>query len=376
MIRRMNHLAALRYAALPFHAAPLLLVAIFSVLLGLALHAGLLGLPALLILGSWFFKYAFMLLDHAAEGRPGAPVLTPEAANPLGEMRPLAYALAAGVFYMGTGAIGEFIGPTPLSVIRLLGLVALPAIIATHTITGSFAQALNPFTIAAMIRSLGSGYLLIVCVAIGAGLLGRAIVLDGENLAFILRIALLMLLWLVMFSVLGGVLHARRFEVGFEPEHSPERRTRLDERDRNRERDRFVDQVFAEFRAGGRSNPFASIQQRANQSTSPLAEYAWIHDRVATWPDPRLANRVAQELLPLLLSARRHGDALKLVKARLQADPGFRPLGSEHLLKLAELARDGGDRPLARELLGDFDRHFPDDPMATRAQRLAAELAR
>jgi hypothetical protein len=201
-------------------------------------------------------------------------------------------------------------------------------------------------------------------------------VLDGDNLAFILRIALLMLLWLVMFSVLGGVLHARRFEVGFEPEHSPERRTRLDERDRNRERDRFIDQVFAEFRAGGRSNPFASIQQRANQSTSPLAEYAWIHDRVATWPDPRLANRVAQELLPLLLSARRHGDALKLVKARLQADPGFRPLGSEHLLKLAELARDGGDRPLARELLGDFDRHFPDDPMATRAQRLAAELAR
>jgi hypothetical protein len=86
----MNQLAALRHLALPFHAAPLLLVAIFSVLLRLALHAGLLGLPALLILGSWFFKYAFMLLDHAAEGRPGAPVLTPEAANPVGEMRPLA----------------------------------------------------------------------------------------------------------------------------------------------------------------------------------------------------------------------------------------------------------------------------------------------
>ena len=372
----MNHFAALRYLALPFHAAPLLLVAIFSVLLRLALHAGLLGLPALLILGSWFFKYAFMLLDHAAEGRPGAPVLTPEAANPVGEMRPLAYALAAGVFYMGTGAIGEFLGPTALTVIRVLGLVALPAIIATHTITGSFAQALNPLAIAAMTRRLGSGYLLVVGVAIGAGLLGRAIVLDGDHLAFMLRIALLMLLWLVMFSVLGGVLHARRFEVGFEPEHSPERRSRLDERDRNRERDRFIDQVFAEFRAGGRGNPFASIQQRANQSSNPLAEYAWIHDRVTTWPDPRLANRVAQELLPLLLSARRHGDALKLVRARLQTDPDFRPLASEHLLRLAELARDTGDRPLARTLLHDFDRRFPDDPMATRAQRLSAELAR
>jgi hypothetical protein len=342
----------------------------------LALHAGLLGLPALLIIGSWFFKYAFMLLDHAAEGRPGAPVLTPEAANPVGEMRPLAYGLAAGVFYMGTGAIGEFIGPTALTVIRLLGLVALPAIIATHTITSSFARALNPVAIAAMTHRLGSGYLLIVVVAIVAGLLGRAIVLDGDQLAFLLRIVLLMLLWLVMFSVLGGVLHARRHEVGFEPEHSPERRQRLDERDRNRERDHFIDQVFAEFRAGGRGNPFASIQQRANQSSNPLAEYAWIHDRVATWPDPRLANRVAQELLPLLLSTRRHGDALKLVKARLQADADFRPLASEHLLKLAELARDCGERPVARALLHDFNRRFPDDPMATRAQRLAADLNR
>jgi hypothetical protein len=372
----MNPRATLSYLTLPFHVAPLLLVALFSVLLRLALQAGLLGLPALLILGSWFFKYAFMLLDHAAQGRPGAPVLTPEAANPVGEMRPLAYAVAAGVFYMGTGAIGEFIGPTALTVMRLLGLVALPAIIATHTITGSFAQALHPLAIAAMTRRLGAGYLLIVAVAIGAGLLGRAIVLDGDHLAFVLRIALLMLLWLVMFSVLGGVLHARRHEVGFEPEHSPERRRRLDERDRDRERDHFIDQVFAEFRAGRQQTAWQTIEQHATRSPSPIAEYAWIHDRIATWPNPKLANRVAHELLPLLLAARRHGDALKLVKSRLQADPDFRPLASEQLLRLVELACDGGERALARALLDDFDRRYPDDPMATRAERLRAELAR
>jgi len=372
----MNRFAALRYLALPFHAAPLLLVAFFAVLLRLALHAGLLGLPALLILGSWFFKYAFMLLDHAAEGRPGAPVLTPEAANPVGEMRPLAYALAAVVFYFATGAIGELLGPTALTVIRLLGLVALPAIIATHTITGSFAQALNPLAIAAMTRRLGSGYLLVVGVAIGAGLLGRAIVLDGDHLAFVLRIALLMLLWLVMFAVLGGVLHARRHEVGFEPEHSPERRQRRDERDRDRERDRFIDQVFAEFRAGRQQTAWQTIEQHATRSPSAIAEYLWIYDRIATWPNPKLANHVAQEVLPQLLAARRHGDALQLVKSRLQADPEFRPLASEHLLKLVELARDGGDRPLARALLHDFDRRFPNDPARNTAKQLAEQLTR
>jgi hypothetical protein len=372
----MDGLAPLRSLLLPLHTAPLLLVALFSLLVLLGVNTFPLGIVMLLIIGSWFFKYAFVLLDHAAEGRPGAPVLTPEAANPLGEMRPLAYALAVGTFYLGSGALAEFVGPELVSGLRLLALAALPAIIATHTITGSFATALNPLAIAAMTRRLGSGYVLIAGVAFGAGWLGRAIVLDADHLSLLLRIALLMLLWLAMFSVLGGVLHARRAELGYEPEYSPERTERRDQRDRDRERDRFIDQVFAEFRAGGRGNPFASVQQRAIQSPSPVAEYAWIHDRVATWPDPALANRVAQELLPLLLSARRHGEALKLVKTRLQADAGFRPLASSELIKLVELARDGGERRLARSLLHDFERRFPDDPLRGIARQLAEELAR
>jgi len=103
----MNHLTALRCLALSFHEAPLLLVAIFSVLLLLGVNAGLLGVALVLILGSWFLKHAFMLLDHAAEGRPGAPVLSPEAINPLGELRPLAYAFAIAAFYLAGGAFDD-----------------------------------------------------------------------------------------------------------------------------------------------------------------------------------------------------------------------------------------------------------------------------
>ena len=372
----MRHATLLRSLLLPFHTAPLLLVAIFSLLLVLGVNTLPLGVVIVLIIGSWFFKYAFLLLDHAAEGRPGAPVLSAEAANPLGEMRPLAYALAAVVFYFGTGLLGELIGPTMLTSIRLLGVIALPAILATHTVTGSFAQALHPQAIATMIFRLGWGYVLIVGVAVGAGLLGRAIVLGGDDLDLLLRVALLMLLWLTMFSLLGGVLHARRQEVGFEPEHSPERSRRRDDRDRDRERSHLVDQVFAEFRAGRQQTAWQTIEQYASQSPTPMAAYAWILERVTHWQDPRLASRVAQALLPLLLTAQRNGDVLEVVRARLQADSGFRPLASEHLLRIAELARDGGDRPLARTLLHDFDRRFPDDPARDRAHRLAAQLAR
>jgi len=227
-----------------------------------------------------------------------------------------------------------------------------------------------------MIRRLGPAYLMIGCVAFGCWLLGRAIVLDGGHLAFLVRIALLMLLWLAMFSLLGGVIHERRFELGFEPAQSPERRQRRDDKERDRERDRFLDQVFAEYRAGARGNPWQSIQQRASQSPSPQAEYRWIHERVAAWDNPRLANRVAQELLPLLLASQRHGEALAIVKQCLVADADFRPLASEQLIRLAQLARDGGDRPLARMLLHDFERRFPNDAARESARQLAEQLAR
>jgi hypothetical protein len=125
-----------------------------------------------------------------------------------------------------------------------------------------------------------------------------------------------------MIRVAWGAIHVQSVELGFEPEHSAETRVRRDERDR--ERDHIIDQVFAEFRAGARDNPFAILQQRAYQSPNPLTECLWIHDRVA--------------------------------RSQLQADEHF--------------------RPLARALLSDFDRHFPDDPMAKRAQRRAARLAR
>jgi len=366
----------LRPLLLTFHTAPLLLIAIFAPLIRLGVSGGLYGLPLLLIIGSWFFKYGFLLLDHAAEGRPGAPVLTAEAINPLGEMRPLAYALAAFGFYAITSVLGDVVGPNVLTVIRLLGLVALPAVMATQTVTGSLARALNPVAVVTMIVRLGWAYLLIIAVVVVAGLIGRAIVLEGDALAFILRIALLMWLWLAIFAFLGGVLHARRFEVGFEPEHSPERRQGREEKDLDRERDRFMDLVFAEYRAGGRGNPWTTIEERATRSPTPLTEYAWIYERVATWPNPKLADRVAQQLLPLLLAANRNGDALRVVKARIEANSEFRPVTGEQLVRLAELARDAGDRPLARALLINFDQHFPDDPARAGARRLTEQVTR
>lgn len=371
---------ALRALALPLQAAPLLLVAIFSLLLLFGAKAGLPGIPVLLIVGSWFLKYGFVLLDHAAQGRPGAPVLTAEHANPVGEMRPLAYGLLIAAGYLATGALADAVGGTPgraaATTLRLAGLAALPAVLATHTVTGSLANALHPVVVVQVTRRLGPGYLLIALVAAACGWLAGYIVFQGSGLWLLLRIALLMLLWLGLFAVLGAVIHGRRHALGFEPEHSPERSEQRDRAERDRERQRFVDQLFAECRAGSSRNALETVRRRALQAAAPVAEYEWIYRRVAEWPDARLANAVAQELLTHLLAARRNGDALRIAKARLQADAAFRPAGGEQALRLAELAIASGDRPLARRLLENFEDRFPGDPGILRARRITAELSR
>jgi hypothetical protein len=81
----MGAAAIFRYLAVPLRTAPLLLIGTFSVLLMVALKAGFLGIPLGLILLSWFSKYSFILMDHAAEGAAEPPVLSIEMVNLLSE---------------------------------------------------------------------------------------------------------------------------------------------------------------------------------------------------------------------------------------------------------------------------------------------------
>ena len=370
----MTGTALLRGLALPFTVAPLLLVLIFAVLLRLALFAGLLGLPLLYIIGSWFLKYAFVLLEHAAHGRPGAPVLSAEDANPFGETRPFLFGLLIAAFLGCSSVAGDLLGQAWAGILHAAGMAVLPAVIAIQAITGSYAEAVQPARILAVIRRLGPAYLAVMLVATACGALAQWLLFDATQLAVLLRMVLLMQLWLVLFAVLGSVIHARRHELGFDAEHSPETTQRRASADLARDRNRFIDQVFAEYRAGSTQNAWETIQRRAGHGAGASAEYAWIHERVADWPNQALANRVAQAQLPLLLAQQQNGAALRLAQARLRADPQFRPATGEQTLRIAQLARDGGDWPLARRLLGDFEQRFPQHPVRGSVALLLEQL--
>jgi hypothetical protein len=65
-----------------------------------------------------------------------------------------------------------------------------------------------------------------------------------------------------------------------------------------------------------------------------------------------------------------------LVRERLARNPDFRPQTSAQLLALVRLARDAGDRRLARQLLADFAEYYANDPMQPVAEQLQSELQR
>lgn len=374
----MGAAAILRYLAIPLRTAPLLLIGMFSVLLVVAAKAGLVGIPLGLILLSWFTKYSFVLMDALAEGVVEPPVLSIEMVNPLSEQRPLVLlALTIGLFYASDSA-SYWIGERGALVLTFAVGATLPAVVAVQGATGMVVQSLNPRRVLGLIVRLRGDYVVILGFIGLVWLFSRFVVEStlGDALPFILRIALLMYAWLAVFSLIGGVLWERRFDIGLDDAHTPESIDTDDDDDApdERVRDREIDRIYAEWRGGAHANAWKTVLALVGQGSDPIVELRWVYQRAAQWPDGRLADRLARELVPRLLAKRLTGEALDLVRERLRKDTGFRPTGSADLLTLVHLARTAGDRATARLLLQDFSKLYPDDPAQAVVDRLNTQL--
>jgi hypothetical protein len=381
----MHAMETLKYLLIPLRSASIILIVLFSFLLLVAATGGLIGLPLAMIILSWFFKYGFAVLDQVADGKNEPPVLSYEMINPANESRPLGLMLIVGSFYLLTGMLQSWVGHDAVTVIRAIGLLLVPAIIMVQVLDG-FMESLNPIKLLQIVIRVPDSYVLILALLAGAWWLANVLVvwLPAAELPLsiaipfsdVFRIGILMYAWLASFAMIGGVLYVRREQLGFEPSHSPERSAAKAEKEREREIDRLIDRIFAEWRGGAYGNAWRTIEKHLAGSERPSDELQALFQRASQWPDHRLAHRLAQELIPHLLAARRTGDALKVARAQLKADVNFRPLKSEDTIKLIELARDGGDRHTARLLLAGFAERYEDDVARKVAGQLAQQLER
>jgi len=347
-----------RYLLLPFHGTPLVLVATFSVVLVVASKAGLLGIPLGLLLFSWFFKYCFVVLDSIVAGEDEPPVLSIEMVNPISEQRPLALALlivAAGMLVVALRkyALAAGLGAT------LVLTWALPANIAVLAVTRNPFLAIWPPTLLSLIRALGRDYFVLNGVTLAAA--GSLYWMAAHDIPIGFALVTTQLVLLLTFALLGVALFEHRTELGIESKTRLERIAERNAREHEAERRRMLDRAYSGFRVRKPVEGWQQIEMWLRryvhtppedlQGDSPLlVEYRAILEAASKWDDVRAADRLANDLVALLLARRANGEVLTVVERRLASNPQFQVLPAAQAIRVAELAGAAGKRALQRRV--------------------------
>jgi hypothetical protein len=365
------HLSLLRHMLRPARGGAAAVVIVFAILLSIASRS-LFGLPLALVLGPWFFKYAYILFDHTARGFDEPPVLDIAMLNPLDEQRPAGQVILLCCF-IGLGYLAlTYIGLIAAVLWGLIVLFILPASIAILGLEGNMLKAAYPVAWVRMIHGLGPLYALMLMLIVADFVI--LALLSKLDLWISVQLAIDMFLVLSIFSVLGGALYERRHEMGLDTWSSPERDQEKERKEELRANERIVHEAYGLTRADSHIKAWEMLQSWLATHGHRPEDYGWLCDHVHNWEDPRYITRLTEEQVARLLTLKRTGEALDVLGKRLRIDPSFRPKTAADTLGLAQLATRGGSPRVARTLLSDFAARFPGDPRLSVAEALARHL--
>lgn len=371
-VERLRVIAMLRHFARMFSATILILVVVDALGLALAAQAGFIGIPLALTLFSWFFKYAYALLDSVAHGVDEPPVMSVEMVNPLSQ-RPLAQLAVCG------GAVAAVLwtdGALRWALIAFF-VATLPASVAILGVTGNIVQALNPWALVTVVRKLGRCYLEIVAACVVMGIL--LILVLPTSLWLIAKLCVAQLAILSVFNLIGAALYERRDALDIDVTHSPEKNQELREQERQRQRSRMIDAMYTQARVR-KYEAMDAIQKEwldaASQQELEI-DVPFIVTSAVSWDDQRALARIAAPGILQLHAGKSTTDALDSLESALNCDSTFQLGNVKATVELAELAKAAGRRALARKIVstcGDAAGSTLD--IVNRLQRLKADLQR
>jgi hypothetical protein len=355
------------HAARAFAPVPMVFVACTTAGLALALRAGLLGIPLLALLVSWFAKYAFVLLEATANGRP-APVLSVEMVNPWDERRPLGALLVVATVIGLLGLVRSALGDTPAAALAAVALALAPASLVVLAVGGGALRALDPGACVAVVRGLGILYPLLVGVA---WLCALAIVLLNGQASQLFTLAGAQALLLGYAALLGGAVHERRLELDYEPLESPERQAERTARAREREVDELAERLYGLVRASRPEVAWSEAERWLASGGRRPEDHVTLLAHADRWEDTRIAERLRRDLVTRLLALGRAGDALLAIESAWRRGRGYVPRDGRELVRLVQLATDVGHVATADRLLQQGGESFASDPevQSLRARR-------
>ena len=364
----------LRALSMPLHLTSLMFVGFVAVLLALLWSVGgslpLIPLFGTFFLLSWLNKYAFAQLEQAAHGVSAAPVASVEMLGPFGGVRSWVHpVLAGGVLFLMS--IVPHAGRVTLGVAALL---LFPCSVGVLAMTHRVIDAVNPLALWRVVVGLGSHYLMLVA-ALG-GVIVSGTVVWGLPVASVLRFAVLEVLLLCLYSLIGGALFVRRGELGFEPHVSPERTAEKVESEYARRRQVMMDEVYSVVRVrdGARAGEVLKHWLVEAGEQNLHLDVPTILDQAMQFPERRGLPTVARTLISHLLQVKRLSLALTVMETVSAVAGDFTPESEAEVVALARYAVHSGRRSLARAMIEQWVKYAGDAGLSDAARRLREEL--
>jgi hypothetical protein len=336
-----------RYVRFGLHGTALVLVAAFTFGLLLAYRAGLAGVFLGLLLISWFFKYCFVVMDAALAGHDEPPVLSVEMVNPVSEARPLFAVAWIGAAISAVLAVHGHWGQGAAFTTAIALACALPASLGILGLESNPLLAASPLRWLMVIRALRWHYLPLLAAMLAAAALPYVLTAQGY-----LPLAVIcgQMLLLVLFALIGGALFEHRLDLGLDSRTRQERTAERDRREHLAARQHMIDHAYEQFRINRPKEGWREIETwlaAHARGTRSREEYHAVLEAACSWDDGRPADRLANDLIGLLLATSDNGTALEVAELRLASNPKFTPAQAPRLAELAGLA---GKPALRRKL--------------------------
>ena len=282
----------LRALFVPWSLASVLFIAFSAALLAFFLGKGVFGVVGSYFLLAWLFKYAFVVLEHVANGRFEAPVVSVEMLGPF-EQRPLILVAWCLITYVTARTLSGAAGTALITTV----LILLPATVAVLGLGLGVFQSINPLTLWRTMRGLGIYYFGALGLMAAAATL---IFIMGKMGAWnMLTIAVAEVAVLTVFSTLGGALFMRRLEIGHEPIVSPERSKENEDREHSRRLSAMLDDLYTQTRIKKHELALNILGQWLAQTDNRyiVSDADTISARVAAWNDSKALSLTSRALV-------------------------------------------------------------------------------
>jgi hypothetical protein len=321
---------------------------VYGFLLRFSSAAGLFGFLLTFMVTLSLWRYGYAVLRHVASGWNRFPPPSIETMNPFGEF---AVVFHSALFWLLLYLLvtTPFVDGTLRWTLFAVVLAIFPASAAIMAMTRNVGAALNPESIASVVRVLGADYGRLLAVS---GLLGVLMVFASFIATWSWWLSLLAEMvgvWtvLALFLSAGAALRAHRAD--FDLIEALDDTTERDQRRRHADWQRTLDRAYASVRSGLPAEAYRTIKELIASEGDSLEIYQWAFNGMLAWDEPKHAALLGERFAARLWQAGRKVDALELAERCRKLSPDFAP-PAVFTAELAAYARSIGRHRSADEL--------------------------